>query len=76
MCAGRHPWRATQETANKEAERLPWRYGGSDTAPPLEGLGFNPCLGTKIPHAVWWGQNKLKKKKKDVYLLGGAAEHL
>ena len=28
------------------------------------GLGLIPGLGTKIPHAIWWGKKKKKSIKK------------
>lgn len=65
MCTGRHAWRETQETANKVvSQSFPGGPGVKAAALPLEGLGFNPWLGTKILHAMWCNKNKIKLKKK------------
>ena len=41
-------------------------------ASTVGGAGSIPGWGTKIPHALWYSQktNKLKKKKKDIFLGG------
>ena len=57
-------YEATLRDALRETSwGLPWQSSGWDSVSTARGTGSIPCWGTKIPHAVWYGQ-KIKKQTK------------
>ena len=44
--------------------RLPWRSMVKTPCFHCRGSGFNPWLGTKIPHTTWYSKKKKKKNPK------------
>ena len=60
----RMKWKGSERNKNKQLLGLPWHSSGWEPAFPLQGawlLGSIPGQGTKIPHALQYGQDKSVK---------------
>lgn len=60
VCSGRHTWRETEETANRSSQSPPGVQGLRCCTATGGGSDSIPGWGTKIPHAMRGGQNKIK----------------
>ena len=60
----RMKWKGSERNKTKQLLGLPWHSSGWEPAFPLRGawlLGSIPGQGTKIPHALQYGQDKSVK---------------
>ena len=56
----------------KSREGILWHSSGQESVLPLQGHGFDPWSGTKIPHATQHGQKEKRKKEQGEGMQGHA----